>query len=60
DADGFLSVIGRLRDTIICGGFNIYPAQLEAALNSVVAVCDRQQSAFPTIDWGRCRWPWQC
>jgi len=40
DEDGFLSVVGRLRDTIICGGFNVYPVQLEAALNDVAAVAD--------------------
>ena len=40
DTYGFLSVVGRLRDTIICGGFNVYPAQLEAALNNIDAVAD--------------------
>lgn len=38
--DGFLSVVGRLRDMVVCGGFNIYPAQVEAALNALPAVAD--------------------
>lgn len=32
DADGFLAVVGRADDTIICGGFNVYPAMVESAL----------------------------
>ena len=38
--DGFLSVVGRLRDLVVCGGFNIYPAQVESALNSLPGVSD--------------------
>lgn len=47
DDDGFLAVVGRLRDTIICGGFNVYPAQLEAALNRIVAVADSAVVGIP-------------
>ena len=32
DADGFLFVVDRKREMIICGGFNIYPAELEALI----------------------------
>ena len=32
DADGYLFVVDRKREVIICGGFNIYPAELEALL----------------------------
>jgi long-chain acyl-CoA synthetase len=32
DADGYLFIVGRKRDIIICGGFNIVPEELEAAL----------------------------
>ena len=35
-----LSVVGRVRDVIICGGFNVYPATVEAALNAVDGVAD--------------------
>jgi long-chain acyl-CoA synthetase len=47
DDEGFLSVVGRLRDLIICGGFNVYPAQLEAALNDVAAVADSAVVGIP-------------
>jgi fatty-acyl-CoA synthase/O-succinylbenzoic acid--CoA ligase len=40
DRDGFLTLVGRARDVIICGGFNIYPAMVEAALNRLPAVRD--------------------
>ncbi|MGV0793499.1 class I adenylate-forming enzyme family protein [Mycolicibacterium sp. XJ1819] len=40
DSDGFLSVVGRVRDMVVCGGFNIYPAQVEAALNDLPGVAD--------------------
>jgi len=32
DADGYLFVVDRKREMIICGGFNIYPAELEALI----------------------------
>lgn len=32
DADGYLYVVGRKREVIIAGGFNIYPAEVENAI----------------------------
>jgi long-chain acyl-CoA synthetase len=32
DDDGYLYITGRLRNTIICGGFNVIPEEVEAAL----------------------------
>lgn len=40
DGDGFLTVVGRVRDVLICGGFNIYPAVVEAAVNELEHVLD--------------------
>jgi len=40
DADGFLSVLGRVREMILCGGFNVYPAVVEAAINRLPGVVD--------------------
>jgi fatty-acyl-CoA synthase/O-succinylbenzoic acid--CoA ligase len=47
DADGFLAVVGRVRDLIVCGGFNIYPAQVESALNSLEEVVDSAVGEMP-------------
>jgi acyl-CoA synthetase (AMP-forming)/AMP-acid ligase II len=35
-----LTIVGRTRDVIICGGFNVYPSQVEAALNRLPGVAD--------------------
>lgn len=40
DGEGFLTVVGRVRDVLICGGFNIYPAVVEAAINQLEHVLD--------------------
>lgn len=34
----FLTIVGRADDTIICGGFNVYPAMVEAALTRIDGV----------------------
>jgi acyl-CoA synthetase (AMP-forming)/AMP-acid ligase II len=38
DADGGLFIVGRTKELIIRSGFNVYPVEVEAALNSHVAV----------------------
>ncbi|MES2999491.1 MAG: class I adenylate-forming enzyme family protein [Pseudomonadota bacterium] len=37
-ADGALFVVGRLKEMIIRSGFNVYPAEIEAALNGFVGI----------------------
>ena len=34
DADGYLTIVGRLKDMIIVSGFNVYPREVEDALTS--------------------------
>lgn len=34
DADGNLHITGRLKDMFICGGFNCYPAEIEAIIET--------------------------
>lgn len=52
DADGYLFLLGRSKELIISGGYNIYPAEVEAALNAHPAV--REACAFGVADdtWG--------
>jgi acyl-CoA synthetase (AMP-forming)/AMP-acid ligase II len=52
DADGFLTVVGRSKDVIISGGFNIYPVDLEAALAAHPAVAEAAVVGVPSIRWG--------
>jgi long-chain acyl-CoA synthetase len=48
DGDGYLYVTGRLKATIICGGFNIAPEELEATLVADAAV--RAAAVVPLPD----------
>ncbi|MBU1049832.1 AMP-binding protein [Candidatus Bipolaricaulota bacterium] len=32
DADGYVQIVGRKKDMLICGGFNVYPAEIEEYL----------------------------
>lgn len=38
DRDGYLAITGRLKDMYICGGFNVYPAEVENVLHAHPAV----------------------
>jgi fatty-acyl-CoA synthase len=52
DADGVVTLHGRLRDVIIRGGENIYPAEVEAVLGTHPAVADVVVVAAPDPWWG--------
>lgn len=52
DADGFLSIVGRKKDVIISGGFNLYPVDLEAALLAHPAVAEAAVVGVPSASWG--------
>lgn len=47
DEEGFVYVVGRVRDMVVCGGFNVYPAQVEAALNELPHVADSAVAGIP-------------
>lgn len=38
DARGYVSIVGRAKDLIIAGGYNIYPAEVESALDELPQV----------------------
>lgn len=40
DEDGFLYIAGRAKDMIISGGLNVYPAEIEAALQEHEAIVE--------------------
>ena len=52
DEDGFITLVGRSRELIISGGFNIFPAELETALGSHPAVEDCTVFGVPDDRWG--------
>jgi long-chain acyl-CoA synthetase len=47
DEDGFLYFLGRTKDIIICGGINIYPADIEAVVGEHASVQECAAFAFP-------------
>ena len=52
DEDGFLTLLDRKKDVIISGGFNIYPADLEAVLAQHPCVADSTVVGVPSQAWG--------
>lgn len=52
DEKGYLFLCGRDSDLIICGGVNIYPAQIEQVLGIHPAVRDVAVFGVPDTEWG--------
>ena len=50
--DGYLTIIDRLRDVVITGGENVFPAEVEAVLAAHPAVADVAVIAVPDDRWG--------
>ena len=52
DEDGFLFIVDRSADLVICGGVNIYPAEIEAALQMMPGVVDCAVFGIPDSEFG--------
>ncbi len=52
DADGFVELLGRSKDMIISGGFNIYPVDLEGVLLGLPGVVEAAVIGVPSDKWG--------
>jgi acyl-CoA synthetase (AMP-forming)/AMP-acid ligase II len=52
DADGFVELVGRAKDMIISGGFNIYPSDLEAELEREQDVVEAAVVGIASQRWG--------
>ncbi|MCC7395212.1 MAG: acyl--CoA ligase [Sphingomonadaceae bacterium] len=52
DADGFVELVGRTKDVIISGGFNIYPVDLEQILLADPRVAEAAVVGAPSDQWG--------
>jgi acyl-CoA synthetase (AMP-forming)/AMP-acid ligase II len=53
DEDGWLTLVDRKHDTIITGGMNVYPAEVERALAEHPAVAGAVVFGIPDDDWGQ-------
>ncbi len=52
DTDGRLSIVGRGKDLIITGGLNVYPKEIEDALNACDGVLESAVFGLPDADFG--------
>ncbi len=52
DADGYLSIVGRGKDLIISGGYNIYPKEIELVLDEQDGVLESAVIGVPHGDFG--------
>jgi acyl-CoA synthetase (AMP-forming)/AMP-acid ligase II len=52
DPEGYLTIVGRLKDMIITGGFNVYPAEIEGVLAERPEVHESAVIGLPDPDWG--------
>ncbi|GAO39403.1 putative fatty-acid--CoA ligase [Sphingomonas changbaiensis NBRC 104936] len=52
DGDGYLWIVGRAKDLIISGGFNVYPAEVEAAIEVLDGVAEVAVIGAPHPDFG--------
>lgn len=52
DADGYIHIVGREKDLIITGGYNVYPKEIEEVLNDVPGVLETAVFGLPDADFG--------
>jgi len=52
DTRGYVTIVGRSKDLIISGGFNVYPAEIEGTLNDMAGVAESAVIGVPHPDFG--------
>jgi malonyl-CoA/methylmalonyl-CoA synthetase len=52
DADGYVTIVGRSKDLVISGGYNVYPAEIEGYLNEMPGVAESAVIGVPHPDFG--------
>ncbi|MDO9237722.1 MAG: AMP-binding protein [Aquabacterium sp.] len=52
DEQGYLHLIGRAKDLIITGGFNVYPAEIESLIDKLDGVVESAVIGVPHADFG--------
>ena len=50
--DGRISIVGREKDLIISGGYNIYPKEIEDVINDIDGVLESAVFGVPHVDFG--------
>jgi len=52
DADDYVTIVGRSKDLIISGGYNVYPAEVEGYINEMEGVAESAVIGVPHPDFG--------
>ena len=52
DAEGYVVIVGRSKDLIISGGYNVYPAEIESVINELPGVAESAVVGVPHADFG--------
>jgi len=52
DEQGYVSIVGRSKDLIISGGYNVYPAEVEGFINELPGVAESAVVGVPHPDFG--------
>ncbi|NEY90557.1 malonate--CoA ligase [Tabrizicola oligotrophica] len=52
DADGYVQIVGRAKDLVISGGFNVYPIEVEMVLDEQPGVLESAVIGLPHPDFG--------
>ncbi|MEM7302934.1 MAG: malonyl-CoA synthase [Pseudomonadota bacterium] len=52
DEDGYISIVGRAKDLIISGGYNIYPKEVELVIDEIEGVKESAVVGVPHPDFG--------
>jgi malonyl-CoA/methylmalonyl-CoA synthetase len=52
DANGYLTIVGRSKDLIITGGYNVYPKEIESYLDDIDGVAESAVIGVPHRDFG--------
>jgi long-chain acyl-CoA synthetase len=54
DDRGFLTLVGRAKDVVITGGYNVYPSEVERVLLGDATVAEVAVMGVPDYEWGEC------
>ena len=52
DAQGYVTIVGRSKDLIISGGYNVYPAEIEGYINELPGVAESAVVGVAHADFG--------
>ncbi len=52
DERGYVTIVGRSKDLIISGGYNVYPAEIESVINEMPGVVESAVVGVPHPDFG--------